>query len=122
MIRRPPRSTRTDTLFPYTTLFRSHFIVVKQGFRVSHLDGQAFEAAGRTRRWPSWLSCDARSSRMESIAQIAPHSASFHLRGAGRVGLSGKMRFLSVHLADGHRGWSVHADTQETTTSLHHSD
>src|SRR3546814_8297116 len=25
MIRRPPRSTRTDTLFPYTTLFRSHW-------------------------------------------------------------------------------------------------
>src|SRR3546814_9396937 len=24
MTRRPPRSTRTDTLFPYTTLFRSH--------------------------------------------------------------------------------------------------
>src|SRR3546814_8101335 len=29
MIRRPPRSTRTDTLFPYTTLFRS---VVRAGF------------------------------------------------------------------------------------------
>src|SRR3546814_19601564 len=28
MIRRPPRSTRTDTLFPYTTLFRS-FIMVR---------------------------------------------------------------------------------------------
>src|SRR3546814_3238111 len=26
MIRRPPRSTRTDTLFPYTTLFRSPFL------------------------------------------------------------------------------------------------
>src|SRR3546814_10075116 len=26
MIRRPPRSTRTDTLFPYTTLFRSYFV------------------------------------------------------------------------------------------------
>src|SRR3546814_1745951 len=26
MIRRPPRSTRTDTLFPYTTLFRSAFL------------------------------------------------------------------------------------------------
>src|SRR3546814_2284246 len=25
-IRRPPRSTRTDTLFPYTTLFRSYFV------------------------------------------------------------------------------------------------
>src|SRR3546814_9073367 len=28
MIRRPPRSTRTDTLFPYTTLFRSDNVVV----------------------------------------------------------------------------------------------
>src|SRR3546814_15096196 len=28
MIRRPPRSTRTDTLFPYTTLFRSTGIIV----------------------------------------------------------------------------------------------
>src|SRR3546814_14128629 len=27
MIRRPPRSTRTDTLFPYTTLFRSHEVL-----------------------------------------------------------------------------------------------
>src|SRR3546814_4231044 len=31
MIRRPPRSTRTDTLFPYTTLFRSSGI--SKGFR-----------------------------------------------------------------------------------------
>src|SRR3546814_17638120 len=28
MIRRPPRSTRTDTLFPYTTLFRSYWRMV----------------------------------------------------------------------------------------------
>src|SRR3546814_13554540 len=28
MIRRPPRSTRTDTLFPYTTLFRSDPVVL----------------------------------------------------------------------------------------------
>src|SRR3546814_1928045 len=28
MIRRPPRSTRTDTLFPYTTLFRSPSYVI----------------------------------------------------------------------------------------------
>src|SRR3546814_13056116 len=27
MIRRPPRSTRTDTLFPYTTLFRARLLV-----------------------------------------------------------------------------------------------
>src|SRR3546814_18316839 len=36
MIRRPPRSTRTDTLFPYTTLFRSR------------LEAHGLRTAGRT--------------------------------------------------------------------------
>src|SRR3546814_14036339 len=31
MIRRPPRSTRTDTLFPYATLFRSRVIDLRSG-------------------------------------------------------------------------------------------
>src|SRR3546814_3231824 len=38
MIRRPPRSTRTDTLFPYTTLFRSQFdrvMVIPRGCSVA---------------------------------------------------------------------------------------
>src|SRR3546814_5790724 len=34
MIRRPPRSTRTDTLFPYTTLFRS-LAIVRVGHRLA---------------------------------------------------------------------------------------
>src|SRR3546814_1255410 len=34
MIRRPPRSTRTDTLFPYTTLFRSCLKVSSAALRV----------------------------------------------------------------------------------------
>src|SRR3546814_20462909 len=40
MIRRPPRSTRTDTLFPYTTLFRSvtpqggSYCLYAHGFRI----------------------------------------------------------------------------------------
>src|SRR3546814_19171634 len=33
MIRRPPRSTRTDTLFPYTTLFRSFLRLLDPVFR-----------------------------------------------------------------------------------------
>src|SRR3546814_6941488 len=33
MIRRPPRSTRTDTLFPYTTLFRSRDVFLGKPFR-----------------------------------------------------------------------------------------
>src|SRR3546814_19684034 len=35
MIRRPPRSTRTDTLFPYTTLFRSAALALGAGRRRS---------------------------------------------------------------------------------------
>src|SRR3546814_7848575 len=34
MIRRPPRSTRTDTLFPYTTLFRSDRFTPHGGARM----------------------------------------------------------------------------------------
>src|SRR3546814_2846693 len=41
MIRRPPRATRTDTLFPYTTLFRS---------RAGDGDRHAVPAAARTAR------------------------------------------------------------------------
>src|SRR3546814_4683015 len=46
MIRRPPRSTRTDTLFPYTTLFRAlagrrhrllcAVVVMRDGVRIWH--------------------------------------------------------------------------------------
>src|SRR3546814_13190453 len=40
MTRRPPRSTRTDTLFPYTTLFRS-----KAGDRIAAIDDRDFIVA-----------------------------------------------------------------------------
>src|SRR3546814_15698438 len=39
MIRRPPRSTRTDTLFPYTTLFRS--VLIRLAVRLALLRAQA---------------------------------------------------------------------------------
>src|SRR3546814_9237495 len=47
MIRRPPRSTRTDTLFPYTTLFRSVGLLHQhalEGGRVEAEGGAALEA------------------------------------------------------------------------------
>src|SRR3546814_3470298 len=41
MIRRPPRSTRTDTLFPYTTLFRSTaHAVLGVNHIISDIEGQ----------------------------------------------------------------------------------
>src|SRR3546814_1335054 len=52
MIRRPPRSTRTDTLFPYTTLFRSDaFLGGVEFLEHHHRDEQImlFEAEQRGR-------------------------------------------------------------------------
>src|SRR3546814_9618849 len=52
MIRRPPRSTRTDTLFPYTTLFRSTDGTVRGGalgwndLTVGQIDIKATSLAG----------------------------------------------------------------------------
>src|SRR3546814_10007500 len=42
MIRRPPRSTRTDTLFPYTTLFRS---LVRRARLIAAYSGSAKRCA-----------------------------------------------------------------------------
>src|SRR3546814_8396146 len=54
LIRRPPRSTRTDTLFPYTTLFRSGFAgraLARQGFVTVIPDYRLVPKA----HWPDFL-------------------------------------------------------------------
>src|SRR3546814_18748408 len=47
MIRRPPRSTRTDTLFPYTTLFRTPDAVAMKCVNIDSLDPKV-RARGRS--------------------------------------------------------------------------
>src|SRR3546814_1808959 len=52
MIRRPPRSTRTDTLFPYTTLFRSltgdiHAITAANNLLAAAIDARIFHEASQ---------------------------------------------------------------------------
>src|SRR3546814_6829712 len=65
MIRRPPRSTRTDTLFPYTTLFRSCWCSV--GGRVSHwLTSTSWAALRVRRRSAAEVKCSARHSASRS--------------------------------------------------------
>src|SRR3546814_8228363 len=51
MMRRPPRSTRTDTLFPYTTLFRSGGRITQHEFvRVRRLGGRREDRVARAAR------------------------------------------------------------------------
>src|SRR3546814_3901246 len=55
MIRRPPRSTRTDTLFPYTTLFRSSAFferVFQRDLARNPAARSAFGGKGAQRGWP----------------------------------------------------------------------
>src|SRR3546814_19772191 len=52
MIRRPPNSTRTNTLFPYTTLFRSALDLLERRSRLDHVEwpgeaGVAHSGEGR---------------------------------------------------------------------------
>src|SRR3546814_15137934 len=63
MIRRPPRSTRTDTLFPYTTLFRS---------RLRRIEGGAGAVRGdparRDRSRPAACPCHAAGADAHGVA------------------------------------------------------
>src|SRR3546814_7695675 len=77
MIRRPPRSTRTDTLFPYTTLFRSAMSAMSCSEKLS-----AWACIVGCLRLPCWYSfkalmryCDDRSeehtSELQSLMRIS---------------------------------------------------
>src|SRR3546814_5587178 len=52
MIRRPPRSTRTDTLFPYTTLFRSLRLRLGPANGIRRYSHHAVGLHGAVRRHP----------------------------------------------------------------------
>src|SRR3546814_13203385 len=88
MIRRPPRATRTDTLFPYTTLFRS-----RQGAQISYrkiipsgagLGGGSSDAAttliALNRLWQTGL------SRQELMKLALPLGADVPVFVYGRIG------------------------------------
>src|SRR3546814_4658103 len=121
MIRRPPRSTRTDTLFPYTTLFRSERAVVEQQrdevehvARV-HLAGVQRAAAGQVQRTGDGdaVAVDG-LARLRQLAvaaglrgQVDDHAAGLHA-GHHRCGNDHRRR------APGHRGGADdHVDALE---------
>src|SRR3546814_18478723 len=78
MIRRPPRSTRTDTLFPYTTLFRSLTEGGRPGDRLSGLGSILRRALSRftgSMREAMWWFAGSRSeehtSELQSLMRIS---------------------------------------------------
>src|SRR3546814_3093323 len=75
MIRRPPRSTRTDTLFPYTTLFRS---LPRKAGNVIFEQRPWFELLRTQGVLDAWLASDVDDLTwalgfLRSVAPLAPH-------------------------------------------------
>src|SRR3546814_2063079 len=72
MIRRPPRSTRTDTLFPYTTLFRSSSINGRLLPRVRKLTKLGIQgpSKGLPGNIPSYRS-EEHTSELQSLMRIS---------------------------------------------------
>src|SRR3546814_10258211 len=90
MIRRPPRSTRTDTLFPYTTLFRS---------LIGHGDSPADP---RLREWH--MGCWTGRTKPELIAA---HADLYHAWRAGEYTPEGGETWeaFRARVAEGLRHW-----------------
>src|SRR3546814_7604386 len=69
MIRRPPRSTRTDTLFPYTTLFRSDRIRIQKTRRRTAAPEQQPARPGREVR--QRRRSEEHTSELQSLMRIS---------------------------------------------------
>src|SRR3546814_5296512 len=78
MIRRPPRSTRTDTLFPYTTLFRSiaaHGLLQNLIVRPSAKGKFEVEAGERRRRAMIALADEKILARDHEVTRSEEHTS-----------------------------------------------
>src|SRR3546814_8933566 len=76
MLRRPPRSTRTDTLFPYTTLFRSGLVqrAIFVGLVVSL--GLLMFPLGAGKRWrPLGIAIDLAAAVISVAARSEEHTS-----------------------------------------------
>src|SRR3546814_4063689 len=75
MIRRPPRSTRTDTLFPYTTLFRSCYLwcrsPVANDNEIAARDSSESFAAGDEEEVEREERSEEHTSELQSLMRIS---------------------------------------------------
>src|SRR3546814_6583662 len=100
MIRRPPRSTRTDTLFPYTTLFRS-LLAASDRVPGDELPGDddALQLVGAfADRQQRRVAVEALDRELLGIAVAAMHPHGFHGVGDRRLG-GEQLRHAGLHVA-----------------------
>src|SRR3546814_2986156 len=76
MIRRPPRSTRTDTLFPYTTLFRSERLTYDPDSRQGGGSFRSSETGPHSSR--DRLNRAIRSGRFKCVWELARRRSEEH--------------------------------------------
>src|SRR3546814_8123583 len=112
MIRRPPRSTRTDTLFPYTTLFRSRSTTapsagplrvtahVPTGVRVRKSIGRPIAMASTPSAMPPTASqppvrSEEHTSELQSLMRIS--YAVFCLKKKNNTQRAEKLRIIPHH-------------------------
>src|SRR3546814_6345483 len=113
MIRRPPRSTRTDTLFPYTTLFRSP---VARGGGVRAADRRAVYRAQ-----PRRLRSEEHTSELQSLMRISYAVFCLKKKKKKNKKYNKKMKYINNRQTRQHKTNRIQdANTQIVPTIAHH--
>src|SRR3546814_16645757 len=106
MIRRPPRSTRTDTLVPYTTLFRS--VLARSGLRTHYAEASRGTLDARTDNLDELVSLASRFVRtddeelqgMSDLVAFLAHASLEAGEGQAEAGADG-VQLMTLHSAKG---------------------
>src|SRR3546814_2694531 len=110
MIRRPPRSTRTDTLFPYTTLFRSV---------VGYYEGPG-ENEGDTRGNQAVRS-EEHTSELQSLMRISSAVFCLKKKKKDKIKMNKKSIRITINYEDNQQILNVSIEKTNDTLTYKHS-
>src|SRR3546814_7700137 len=99
MLRRPPGSTRTDTLFPYTTLFRS----IETPMTAAIIDGKAYAEALRARvaaAVPAFVEATGRKPGLAVVLVGEDPASQVYVRSKGKAMVAAGLESFEHKLPD----------------------
>src|SRR3546814_1852249 len=102
---RPPRSTRTDTLFPYTTLFRST-AAARMDLHDRKTEVEPTRPA-KTAAKPGTAPDMSAAARAESGLSARPAPAQKKGAASAKMAADGKDRIVAVHAGRNKRPWNL---------------